>query len=166
VLAFWAQFVSARSHRGPYDLLEPLALIITVAAIAAVLYPLLRLLHQRLRRDIRRCRAERSARRSRRNPEAHARALMGELCPHGWQCQITLRDGAGARDGDEPAPGRVALDWSELPGQAGRPVVMRRVWADSIPDALDAMVADRRTDEALEQIELRAALDGADWPDA
>jgi hypothetical protein len=44
--------------------------------------------------------------------------------------------------------------------------VMRRVWAPSIAEALDAMVADRRTDLALEQIEMRATLDGADWPDS
>lgn len=42
---------------------------------------------------------------------------------------------------------------------------MRRVWAPTIGEALDAMVADRRTDETLEEIEQGAAADGALWPD-
>ena len=42
---------------------------------------------------------------------------------------------------------------------------MRRVWADTVGEALEAMVIDRRTDETLEQIELRASDDGALWPD-
>jgi hypothetical protein len=37
--------------------------------------------------------------------------------------------------------------------------------APTINEALDAMVADRRTDETLEQIEHGAAADGAWWPD-
>ena len=43
---------------------------------------------------------------------------------------------------------------------------MRRVWAPTIGEALEAMVADRRTDETLEQIEQGAVADGALWPDA
>jgi hypothetical protein len=43
--------------------------------------------------------------------------------------------------------------------------VIRRVWAPTIGEALDAMVADRRTDETLEQIEQGAVADGALWPD-
>ena len=72
-------------------------------------------------------------------------------------------------DGPEQADGRVggvALDWTELQDASGRPAVMRRVWAPTIGDALDAMVADRRTDETLEQIEQGAVADGALWPDA
>ena len=89
---------------------------------------------------------------------------MGELCPHGWSCQITLYEGPLPAD-EDPPPGRVALDWVELRREAGSPAVMRRVWAGSIVEALEAMVADRRTDLTLEQIELRATLEGADWPD-
>jgi hypothetical protein len=59
----------------------------------------------------------------------------------------------------------VALDWAELQGQSGRPVVIRRVWATTIGEALEAMVADRRTDETLERIEQGAVADGALWPD-
>lgn len=43
---------------------------------------------------------------------------------------------------------------------------VRRVWAPTIGEALDAMVADRRTDETLQQIEQAAHADGALWPDA
>ena len=67
------------------------------------------------------------------------------------------------------APGggwaRVALDWAELDPEHAGPAVIRRVWAPTIPEALDAMVADRRTDAALEQIEHGAAAEGAEWPD-
>ncbi len=99
--------------------------------------------------------------------EARARALMSELCPQGWRAQITL---FGPSDELPPdAPGgdraRVALDWAELEDENGRAAVIRRVWAPSIDGALDAMVADRRTDETLEQIERGAVADGTLWPD-
>jgi hypothetical protein len=164
VLAFWAQFMTEGSKRGSYDLLEPIALIVTLAAIGAVLYPTLRLLQRRVRGDVRRRRAGRAARRSRQHAETRARAMMSELCPHGWSCRITLYEGPPP-EGEPPPKGRVALDWAELRDDSGSPAVMRRVWAASIADALDAMLADRRTDEALEQIEMRATLEGADWPD-
>jgi hypothetical protein len=99
--------------------------------------------------------------------EARARALMSELCPQGWRAQITL---FGPSDELPPdAPGRdrarVALDWAELEDEQGRAAVIRRVWARSIDEALEAMVADRRTDETLEQIERGAVADGTLWPD-
>jgi hypothetical protein len=101
------------------------------------------------------------------NAEARTRALMSELCPHGWRAQITM---LAETDEDRPLSSdgrraRVALDWIELRDESGRPAVMRRVWAPSIGEALDAMVADRRTDETLEQIEQGAVADGALWPD-
>ncbi len=52
---------------------------------------------------------------------------------------------------------RVALDWAELEDESGEPAVLRRVWAPTIVEALEAMVADRQTDETLEQIEQGAA---------
>jgi hypothetical protein len=99
--------------------------------------------------------------------ELRARALMSELCPHGWRAQITMFAGA---DEDLPvgaggAPATVALDWTELQDDSGRPAVMRRVWAPTIGEALEAMVADRRTDETLERIEQGAVAEGALWPD-
>jgi hypothetical protein len=96
---------------------------------------------------------------------------MSELCPFGWQAQITISEGTGPVDPDADggavaaAPARVALDWIELSAAGGRPAVMRRVWADTVSEALEAMVADRLTDETLEQIEQGAAADGALWPD-
>jgi hypothetical protein len=101
------------------------------------------------------------------NAEQRARAIMSELCPHGWRAQITLF-GPGdemppdAPDGDRS---RVALDWAELEDERRRIAVVRRVWAPTIGEALDAMVADRRTDETLEQIEQAAHADGTLWPD-
>ena len=58
----------------------------------------------------------------------------------------------------------MALDWTEL-REGSRPAVMRRVWALTVAEALEAMVADRRTDETLEQIERGAVADGALWPE-
>jgi hypothetical protein len=94
---------------------------------------------------------------------------MSELCPHGWRAQITVFSGADPDDHRPLTPdGRralVALDWTELSADRGRPLVMRRVWARTVGEALEAMVADRRTDETLEQIERGAVADGALWPD-
>lgn len=92
-----------------------------------------------------------------------ALTVMGELCPHGWQAQITVIADTG--DGRPSGHAPVALDWAELTDDDGRPAVTRRVWAPTIGEALDAMVADRRTDETLEQIEHRAVADGITWPD-
>jgi hypothetical protein len=92
--------------------------------------------------------------------ETRSRALMSELCPHGWRAQITMFG-----ESDELPPGapkdrraRVALDWAEIEDETGDVAVVRRVWAASVAEALEAMVADRRMDETLEQIER-----GARW---
>jgi hypothetical protein len=157
VLFYWLQNVAPNySHGGP-DL--PVIGFVIAGAIAGVLlYKLADLGALAIRGRLtlrRRERAEAGA-------ERRARALMGELCPDGWRAQITM-----FAPGDEPPgapPGewaRVALDWAER----GGPAVVRRVWAPTVVAALDAMVADRRTDETLEQIEHGAAADGAEWPD-
>lgn len=114
---------------------------------------------------------ERRRRRRRENEpvtdEWRARALMEELCPHGWQAQITLYGWEAPVPGDAPA-GRtppVSLEWTEFreDGDSGeRVAVQRRVWAATIPQALDAMVVDRRTDLTLEQIERESGLDAAE----
>src|ERR1035438_2290588 len=46
-----------------------------------------------------------------------ARALMGELCPNGWQAQLTLYSSGQAAPPGAPASdgSLVAVDWSELP---------------------------------------------------
>lgn len=84
-----------------------------------------------------------------------ALAVMGDLCPHGWQAHITLR----GRDAPEPADSPpspvplVELEWKEFDEQPGEVVVARRVWAPTIGEALQMMADDRRTDITLEQIE-------------
>ncbi len=95
--------------------------------------------------------------------ELRARAMMTELCPHGWRAQITLFEPRDELPEGAPAGerARVALDWAELGDGHDDIAVMRRVWGSTIVDALDAMVADRRTDETLEQIERSAGR----WPD-
>lgn len=87
-----------------------------------------------------------------------ALAVMGELCPHGWQAQITLY-GWGAPVPDDAPPSRaplVELEWKQFEEEFGHVAVVRRVWAPSIGQALQTMVEDRRTDLTLEQIEQAA----------
>jgi hypothetical protein len=97
-----------------------------------------------------------------------ALAVMGELCPHGWQAQITLY-GWGAPIPEDAPPARaplVELEWKQFAEEPGRVAVARRVWAPTIEQALQVMVDDRRTDLTLEQIE-QAACEDDDllWPD-
>jgi hypothetical protein len=165
VLVFMIQFGGARFHPGHVSLLEPLVLLVFVVAVAALVVPVLELLVTRSRSSLRSWRVKRRRLHASANAERRARALMSELCPHGWQAQITLFETAGGDASNAPVPARVALDWTELDAEPGRPAVMRRVWASTISEALEAMVADRRTDETLEQIEQGAVADGALWPD-
>lgn len=91
-----------------------------------------------------------------------ALAVMGELCPHGWEAQITLR-GWGAPVPDDAPSSRapmVELEWREYAEGGERVAVTRRVWAPTVGQALQAMVDGRRTDLVLEQIERSAAEDG------
>jgi hypothetical protein len=97
--------------------------------------------------------------------EVRARAVMGELCPNGWQAQITLYGSAASAP---PEASRldadlVALDWSELPAADENAPEPHRLWAPTIADALAAMVEDRRTDEVLERIERSANADDDPW---
>ena len=87
--------------------------------------------------------------------EWQALAVMGELCAHGWQAQITLYGWGAPVPADAP-PARaplVELEWKQFDEESGRVAVARRVWAPSISEALQSMVEDRRTDIALEEIE-------------
>jgi hypothetical protein len=97
-----------------------------------------------------------------------ALAVMGELCPYGWQAQITLY-GWNAPIPDDAPPARaplVELEWKQFAEEPGRVAVARRAWAPTIERALQVMVDDRRTDLALEQIEQAAMRDGdLDWND-
>lgn len=154
----------ARPHGGG-GLVGPLVLIGVCAVAGGLLLPLLRMGARRWR-DAARVRLG-SWRRmgSEIGAERRARAMMGELCPHGWRAELTLYEGRAVTETGDPVRAAVALDWYELRPGGGEPAVVRRVWAPSVVEALEAMVADRRTDVALEQIELRASADGASWPD-
>jgi hypothetical protein len=91
-----------------------------------------------------------------------ALAVMGELCPTGWQAQITVYGWGAPVPADAP-PSRaplIELEWKQFEEESGQIAVARRVWAPTIGDALQTMVEDRRTDLTLEQIEQAAAEDG------
>jgi hypothetical protein len=160
---------AVRFHPSAASLFVPFALIAFVVCVGAVLVPLLGLAASSARGALRSCRGRRRRLRAAANAEDRARAMMSELCPHGWRAQITLFADAGSddhrpltRDGRRA---QVALDWTELRDESGTPAVMRRVWAGTVAEALEAMVADRRTDETLERIERGAVADGALWPE-
>jgi hypothetical protein len=166
MLVFMVQFAEARVHTGSVNLLEPLVLLVFGVGAGLITVPALGLLVSRSRGAKRSWLGKRRRRRAAANAEVRARAQMSELCPDGWQARITLLHS----DDEQPRTpsgerARVALDWTELQGPGHSPAVMRRVWAETIGEALDAMVDDRRTDEALEQIERGAVADGARWPD-
>lgn len=94
-----------------------------------------------------------------------ALAVMGELCPHGWQAQITLYGWGAPIPADAPRSRTplVELEWKQFDEEPGRVVVARRVWSPTIEEALSSMVADRRTDMTLEEIERAANEDGEAW---
>jgi hypothetical protein len=97
-----------------------------------------------------------------------ALAVMGELCPHGWQAQITLYGWGAPIPADAP-PSRVPLvelEWKQFDDETGRVAVARRVWAPTIGEALQLMVDDRLTDLTLEQIEQRIREEDGWWSDS
>jgi hypothetical protein len=167
VLIVMVQFGGARAHSGRGNLLEPLFLLALVVCVGALGVPLLGAVVSRSRGELRSRLRKRRRLRAAANAEVRARALMSELCPHGWHAQITLFGVAEEQLPTAPSGerSRVALDWTEHEDESGRAAVMRRVWAPTIGEALEAMLADRGTDETLEQIEHGAAADGALWPD-
>ena len=99
------------------------------------------------------------------NDQWQALAVMGELCPYGWQAQITVYGWGAPVPADAP-PARVPLielEWEQFEEESGRIAVARRVWAPTIGQALQTMVEDRQTDLTLEQIEQAAAEDDLWW---
>jgi hypothetical protein len=99
------------------------------------------------------------------NDQWQALAVMGELCPSGWQAQITVYGWGAPVPADAP-PSRVPLielEWKQFEEDSGRIAVARRVWAPTIGEALQTMVEDRRTDLTLEQIEQAAAEQDDLW---
>jgi hypothetical protein len=159
------QFGGERFHPGRVSLLDPVILIGIVAGLGVTVLPLLTVIVKRTRTTVRARRAERRRLRSAAGAERRARAMMSELCPHGWKAQITIYEGPEWQLEEGLERGRVSLDWAELEPGTGRALVLRHVSAASVGEALDAMVAGRRTDETLEQIEQGAASEGALWPD-
>jgi len=164
------QWGGEKYHPGPINLLQPLALLLVGVFAGVLLVPLLERIVPRGRRAVRGWRGRRRRLRAAATAELRARTMMSELCPHGWRAQITLFEHPDPEEPDEleaspPRPARVKLEWTELRDERGTPAVMRQVWAPTIGGALEAMVADRRTDETLEQIEQGAVADGALWPD-
>jgi hypothetical protein len=147
--------------------LSTLGLLVAGACVGMVAFYLFIVGVPRARRAIRAMVAERRRTREAASAEERARAMMSELCPHGWQAQITMF----ASPGDAPHERRnsertvIALDWTAFDHERQSEPVIRRVWAESIVAALEAMVADRRTDDTLEQIEQAAAAEGTLWSD-
>ncbi len=111
-----------------------------------------------------------SLRRRQRRPKPvsdqwQALAVMGELCPEGWQAEITLYGGGAPIPADAPLAHvpPVELEWKQYEEEPGRIAVSRRLWAPTIAAALQTMVEDRQTDLTLEQIERAASADGEVW---
>ena len=99
------------------------------------------------------------------NDQWQALAVMGELCPYGWQAQITVYGWGAPVPADAP-PARVPmieLEWKQFEEESGRIAVARRVWAPTIGQALQTMVEDRQTDLTLELIEQQATEDDLWW---
>jgi hypothetical protein len=98
-----------------------------------------------------------------------ALVVMGELCPHGWDAQIKLYGWGAPVPADAPAARMplVELEWKQYEEESGRVAVARRVWARTIPEALQTMVDDRRADMTLEEIEAAADDDDGQvrWDD-
>jgi len=89
---------------------------------------------------------------------------MGELCPHGWKAEITLHGWGEPLPADAPFSSTppVAVRWKLYEDDSDRVAVARWVSANTIDEALQTMVDDRRLDVTLEQIE-QAAKGGDDW---
>jgi hypothetical protein len=145
-----ASYRGGSTYAPPYEtfVIVPLIVAMALAAVLIALY----------------------VRRRQRRPKPvadqwQAMAVMGELCPHGWQAQITLYGWGAPVPPDAPSSRvpLVELEWKQFEEEPGRVAIARRAWAPTIAEALQMMVEDRRTDLALEQIEQAAAEDGETW---
>ena len=90
--------------------------------------------------------------------ESAAREQMQELCPNGWTARIVVYGEGAPLPDDIPVSGdrQVCVEWAEYePDPAGhnQVAVARRMWAKTISGALRGIVADRRLDHELEEIE-------------
>ena len=161
-----AQF-GVGTHPGGVNLLQPLAALVFASCAGALALAVLAPVVPRVRRARRSWMAGRRRTRAAATAELRARAMMAELCPHGWRAQITVFRTSKGPSGGTPEADRdgVALDWTAFEDEGSDAGVVRRVRARTINEALDAMVADRRTDETLQHVEQEALADGAVWPD-
>ena len=158
MLALAVQFGEGDKH-PPANLLYPALTLVGAAIIGGLLLKLAERVVPGVRRALRSHKRLRAAA----AVELRARAMMDELCPDGWQAQILMFSSAEELpdDAPEPARTRILLEWELL----GQPAVTRQIWARDIKQALEAMVAERITDDTLQQIEQRALLEGTIWPD-
>jgi hypothetical protein len=163
VLAFAVQFSSGHHPPGA-NLLAPALTLVATALIGGSLLMVLQRIVPPLRGKLHSRRARKRRFRAAATAELRARAMMDELCPHGWQAEIVLYSSAEELPQEAPDPDhtRVQLDWEAL----HEPAVSRRVWAQDVNQALEAMVAERVTEKTLHQIEQQALADGASWPDS
>ncbi|HET9072981.1 MAG TPA: hypothetical protein VFN48_00245 [Solirubrobacteraceae bacterium] len=167
MFAYAVQFgVGDHPTRGS---IAPAFLMIAVAALCgALMLGLLTPVAARLRRVLRSRRLRQRRLEAAAGAELRLRMQMDELCPHGWQAQLTVFSSPDHLPDEAPQPERtrVAIDWAVF--EADTPaenLVIRRVWAATITEALQAMVTDRATDETLAEIEQLARADGAEWPE-
>jgi len=163
VLGYAVQFSTGHRSTGS-DLLAPLLVLIATTVVGGALIAVLDSVVTPLRRTLHARRARRRRIQAWGTTETRVRAMMDELCPDGWQAQIVLFGSADQLPPDAPDPARtrVALDWADF----REPAMIRSVWAVTVNQALEAMVADRMTDETLLQIEQRALADGVVWSDS
>jgi len=137
------------SNSAPW--LETLAIMLTVATMTVACALIFRHLRRRDRKP------------KRVADQWQTLAVMGELCPRGWQAQITVYGDGAPLPLDAP-PARaplVELEWQQFDGEPQHVAVSRRAWARTIGGALQMMVDERGTDLSLEQLE-RSAGKGQD----
>jgi hypothetical protein len=152
-MAGFAIASGVQGGRAPASGHETLLILLASAAMAVALVAICIYLRRRYRRP---------------RPVAdqwQALAVMGELCPDGWQAQITLYGWGAPVPADAP-PSRaplIELEWKQFDEGLERVAVARRVWAPTIGEALQTMVEDRQTDFTLEQIERSVLEDGDIW---
>lgn len=132
------------SNSAPW--LETLVIMLAIAVMALACRLIFRQLHRRDRKP------------KQVADQWQTLAVMGELCPRGWQARITLYGDGAPLPLDAP-PARaplVELEWERFDGRPPQAIATRRTWARSIGGALQMMVDDRSVDVTLEQ----AAKDG------
>ena len=107
----WSSSAGESAHPGPDSLVEPLILIVAGACVGALLIPSLGFVVTRVRAMFLAWRGRRRRIRAAATAELRARAMMSELCPHGWRAQITLYEGS-AEQGERRAATGMRSPWT------------------------------------------------------